>query len=330
MPPGGCPILDTQGEVELSANSKLLFVVNAGSDNITSFQVTKTGGLKRVSLISSGGKFPNSLTVHGHWLYVLNSDSDNIAGFTFTPKGKLTPIAGSTQPLVGGALPGPPRQVGFDNTGKVLMVTLLANSSGPPPGGGTKNTFDTFPVNSHGKAGAGTAHDSTGKFPFAFAFDKQNQAIMAQVEGLVPQIPGTAQRYTAAGVPVGPSVTTVGVAPCWVVVTKDGRHTYIVNTAGGGPGGATVAQYKISPSGVLTRLVNSKARAEFVLTDEALTGDNRYLYVLSPLEMTPGSASAPGGTSHVDEFRVLKNGRLQFIGQTAPAAIPGLSGIAAT
>jgi hypothetical protein len=305
-------------------------VVNAGSDNITSFRVTKTGGLKRASLISSGGKFPNSLTVHGHWLYVLNSDSDTIAGFTFTPKGKLTPIAGSQQPLVGGALPGPPRQVGFDNTGKVLMVTLLANRSGPPPAGGTKDTFDTFPVNRHGQAGPGTAHTSTGKFPFAFAFDKQNQAIMAQVEGLVPQIPGTAQRYTAAGVPVGPSVTTVGVAPCWVVVTKDGRHTYIVNTAGGGPGGATVAQYKISKSGVLTRLVNSKARAEFVLTDEALTGDNRYLYVLSPLEMTPGSASAPGGTSHVDEFRVLKNGRLQFIGQTAPAAIPGLSGIAAT
>lgn len=320
-----CPFLDTQGEVVLTKNGKLLFVVNAGSDSITSFKATATG-LKKANVISSGGKFPNSLTIHGNLLYVLNSDSANIAGFTFSSSGSLTPITGSSQALVGGPLPGISRQIGFDNTGTSLMVTLLANMAGQPPAGGTSNTIDTFSVNSHGVAGPGTAHNSTGNFPFAFAFNKQNQSIVAQVNKLTPT-PGTAQRYTAGGSPVGTGVTTVDFAPCWVVVTSGGGFAYIVNTGGGAPGGGTVAEYKISSSGALTRIANTKALVEFVKTDEALSRDDAYLYVVSPAE--GGSATAPGPKSHIDIYKVASNGTLKLVGQTPSLSIPGLTGIAA-
>lgn len=321
-----CPFLDTQDEVVSTAGGKLVFVVNAGSSTITSFRATATG-LHKVSVVSSHGKFPNSLTIHRNWLYVLNSDSDNIAGFKFNSAGALSPIAGSSQALVGGALPGVPREVAFDNTGHVLMVTLLANMAGPPPAGGTADTLNTFKVNAAGVAGPGTAHSSTGNFPFALAFNKQNQAIVDQVNSLSPG-PGTAQRYSAGGTPIGGGVTTKQFAPCWVRVTNNGRHVYIVNTGGGAPGGNTVAEYAVSATGAMHLLGTTPALKEFLKTDEQLSADNKYLYVVSPL--FGGGASAPGHTSRIDEYRVLPNGKLALIGSTPPIKAPGLTGLTGT
>jgi 6-phosphogluconolactonase len=321
-----CPFLDTQNEVVSTAGGKLVFVVNAGSSTITSFAATTTG-LHKVAVVPSQGKFPNSLTIHGHWLYVLNNDSDSIAGFKFNSAGHLTAIAGSTQALVGGALPGIPRQIGFDNTGRVLMVSLLANMAGPPPAGGTANTIDTFPVSAGGVAGAGAAHNATGNFPFAFAFNKQNQSIMAQVNMLTPT-PGTAQRYSAGGAPIGAGVTTKQFAPCWVVVTKNGRYAYIVNTGGGAPGGSTVAEYRVASSGAMTLLGTAATPPQFLKTDEGLSADNKYLYVVAPL--AGGGATTAGQVSLIDEYKVLPNGKLKLIGKTAPVNAPGLTGITGT
>src|SRR5947209_2672556 len=52
--PAPCPILDTQGEVALANAKKLLFAVNAGSNSISTFQVTR-GGLKLRSVTPSRG-----------------------------------------------------------------------------------------------------------------------------------------------------------------------------------------------------------------------------------------------------------------------------------
>jgi len=331
--PSPCPILDTQGEVILTPNRKLLFAVNAGSDSITSFRVTGTG-LVKVGVTASGGPFPNSLTVHGNRLYVLDSGTGgtppNIAGFRFSGNGKLTAIAGSIQPLVGGAIPGLPRQIGFDKTGTVLVVTLLANTSGPPPAGGTSNTIDTFPVSSSGAAGAGTAHNSSSNFPFAFAIDPNNHAITAQVDQLTGP-PGSVASYNAAGgamTTVNPGVSSGGNAPCWIVITKNGNYAYVVNTGGGAPGGPNVAEYRLSSNGTLTSLGNTVAvSGEFANTDDALSADGKYLYVLSPLES--GSSSMPGGNSHVDTYALEARGTLRFIGSTPSVSAPSLSGLAA-
>ena len=60
-----------------------------------------------------------------------------------------------------------------------------------------------------------------------------------------------------------------------------------------------------------------------------MSGDSRNLYVLSPtLGMLPATASKD--TSHIDVYRVGRDGSLTWI-QTTPATLPaGASGMAAS
>ena len=326
-PPGGCPILDTQGEVIVTPNGRLVFAVNAGSDTITSFRETSKG-LKRVDVESSHGDFPNSLTAHRGVLYVLNSDPDpdgvrgNIAGFRFTRRGEMTYLSNSVEPVSADAAAPPlaPRQIGFDNSGRVLAVTLLS----PLPG-----SIDTFKLNKQFRPGAAMPHTPTTALPFGFAFDLYNNLVMSQVSA-PPELgmngnTATYRLNTRTGnlTPIE-TESSGGVAPCWVVVTNNGRHTFVVNTGGGAPP-ATIAGYRLGQKGSLTFLSltpeNNALGDEFARTDEALSRDSRYLYVLNP-----GIVAA---NSKIDEYRVRPNGRLTFIGNTPATGAAGQSGLAA-
>jgi hypothetical protein len=112
-----------------------------------------------------------------------------------------------------------------------------------------------------------------------------------------------------------------------VVVTNNSRYVYVVNTGGGAPSGATVSEYKLASTGKLTLLGVTPALPEFAKTDEALSNDSRYLYVLSPLES--GSASMPGPTSHIDIYKVGSGGTLTLIGHSGSVPAPSLSGLVA-
>jgi 6-phosphogluconolactonase len=130
--------LESAGSMQLDDEHHFLFVVNANSANanngagpyntdceqgsITSFSVASDGTLTVVAQVSSGGLFPNSLTVkkirrddgddgNGRkprgrdLLYVLNaggpgtcSESPNITGFRVSASGHMSAI-GSTQPI---------------------------------------------------------------------------------------------------------------------------------------------------------------------------------------------------------------------------------------
>jgi len=63
----GCPALDSQDAIVLTPNGKFLFAVNAGSNTVSSFKVTNHKPVL-VNEISSGGTFPDSLSVHGNVL----------------------------------------------------------------------------------------------------------------------------------------------------------------------------------------------------------------------------------------------------------------------
>src|SRR5713226_2181895 len=67
--------LGSQGTVVLTQNNQFLFVVNAGSNEISSFHV-RPHGLSLIDTVDSGGLQPISLTVHGDLLYVLNAGGD--------------------------------------------------------------------------------------------------------------------------------------------------------------------------------------------------------------------------------------------------------------
>jgi len=111
--------LGNQGAVVLSENRRWLFVVNAGSNDISVFRI-KRGGLNLTDRVGSGGTQPVSVTVRDGLVYVLNAGApNNISGFTLSHAGKLTALAGSTQPL--SAASTGPAQVEFSPDGNVLV-----------------------------------------------------------------------------------------------------------------------------------------------------------------------------------------------------------------
>jgi 6-phosphogluconolactonase len=316
-PPGGCPMLDTQSEVVVW--KRLVFVVNAGSDSITSFIVKRNGRLKRVDVQSSMGDFPNSIAVKRGVLYVLNSHSDSIAGFRFDKSGEIRRIVNSVRSLAATQIAQglSPRQIGFDRTGGVLIVTRLS----PLPG-----SIDTFLLNSRNRPGQAIANAPTTPLPFGFAVDRYNNLVMSQVSA-PPELAmnGNTATYdintqTGQLTPIE-TVTSDGVAPCWVVITPNGRYAFVVNTGGGAPA-ATVARYSLTSAGDLTLLgITGENGEEFARTDEVLSRDGRYLFVLKPGIMA--------ANSQIDIYRVGSDGSLTLVGNTTPNGAPGMSGLAA-
>jgi 6-phosphogluconolactonase len=317
-PPGGCPMLDTQSEVVVW--KRLVFAVNAGSDTITSFIEKKNGRLKRVDVQSSGGDFPNSIAVKSGVLYVLNSHSDSIAGFRFDKSGEIRRILNSVRPLAANQINQvlSPRQIGFDRTGRVLIVTRLS----PLPGG-----IDTFLLNSKNRPGQAIANAPTTPLPFGFAVDRNNNLVMSQVSA-PPELamPGNTATYdintqTGQLTPIE-TVTSDGVAPCWVVITRDGRYAFVVNTGGGAPP-TTVARYGLTSAGDLSLLgvtgENNANGDQFARTDVVLSRNGRYLFVLNPGIM--------GNISQIDIYRV-SGGNLTLVGNTTPNGPAGMSGLA--
>lgn len=315
VPPGGCPMLDTQGSVQVTDNGKLVFAVNAGSDTISSFRVTKSG-LQLADQEPSGGDFPQSLTItqqHGHLLYVLNGNSNSIAGFRFSSHGQIEAIPGSVQTV---SMPAPigftPRQIGFDRTGRVVTVTLLAHQA-----------IDTFLLDHRGRPAERTTSPSMWPLPFGFEYDNRNHMVLSEVTSDVPGATGHTTTYDldrrSGALTSIDTESSDGPAPCWVVITNDGQHTFVVNA---GPFNRSIAKYRLFPSGQLTPLGPTPVNGpQPVSTDEDLSRDSKYLYVLAPGLFAPNS--------RIDIFRVGHDGSLTQIGSSNADMPEGVSGLAA-
>jgi DNA-binding beta-propeller fold protein YncE len=169
----GADPLGSENPLVLSANGKLLFAVNAGSDSITAFQVSGDQ-LAVLDTVSSGGITPVSLAVRGHLLYVLNAGgTPNISGFIIDPKtGELVALKNSTQPLPGGSSAGP-AEVAFSPDENVLVATETGT-----------NNIDTFVLNAKGAAQSGAAFASSEPTPFGFAFGSgHGVSVVSDAEG---------------------------------------------------------------------------------------------------------------------------------------------------
>jgi 6-phosphogluconolactonase (cycloisomerase 2 family) len=271
--------------------------------------------MKLVDQQDSGGVFPESLTVHRNKLYVLNANSASIAGFRFSSAGKIKPIAGSIQSLSTGP-EGIPRQIGFDRTGRMLAVTLLVASK-----------IDTFVLKADGTPNPAVppaSYPSSSPLPFGFAFDPRNRLVVSEVVSLTEF--GNTSTYGVH--PRSGELTAIdttssrGAAPCWVEITKDGRYVFVVNaSATEAPGGPTITRFGLKRGGMLDFLgLQPEVQGEFARTDEALSRDSRFLYVLAP-------SIFDAGTSHIDEYRVRKNGKLKLLGSTPSTMPPGASGL---
>ena len=258
--------LGSQGAVALAGDGRHVYVVNAGSNTVSAFALQRRG-LRLTSVVDSGGLRPISVTEHDGVVYVLNADgAGNVAGFR-QRGGELRPIEGSQRPLsaAGGTNPA---QVGFGPGGEVLVVTEKATS-----------LLTSWRVAADGRLeGAAIETPSSGATPFGFAFDRRNHLLVSEASVSALSSYRFAESAPARPVLVSGSVTSGETAACWVAVTPDARHAYVVNAAS-----ATVSRYAVARSGELT-LAQAAAGATGAGSgpiDAAVAADGRRLYVLA-------------------------------------------------
>ena len=148
--------------------------MNAGSNQISVLRVRRSG-LDLIDVVDSGGVRPISLTVHEDLLFVLNEGgTPNITGFMIGDGGTLTPLADSTQPLIGGT-GADPAEVSFNADGTLLLVTEKLG-----------NRLDTYTVDANGLSSASIDNASSGMTPFGFSFNSDDFLIVSEAFGGAP------------------------------------------------------------------------------------------------------------------------------------------------
>src|SRR5438477_2636812 len=296
--------LASQGALVFGSGNQFLFAVNAGSNEISVLSVGRTG-LDLVDVVDSGGVRPISLTVHDNLLYVLNEGgTPKITGFTVGNDGTLTPLAGSTQPLIGGT-GADPAEVSFNNDGTLLVVTEKLG-----------NRLDTYTVDQNGLPSTPINNASSGMTPFGFSFNNEDFLIVSEAFGGAPN-QAAASSYSSD--PTGVLSVITGslhnnqTASCWVVISNNLMRAIVSNTGSG-----TISTYNINGSGMLTlgNAVAANLGPNSAPRDMALSVNGQILFVQSE-----------GGQS-VAVFHLENNGALTPV-DTAGGLPFGAQGIAA-
>jgi 6-phosphogluconolactonase (cycloisomerase 2 family) len=280
----------------------LLFAVNAGSNNVSTFRVNGAS-LTLVGTTSSGGTLPTSLAIATHVLYVLNAGSNTVRGFDVSENGALTPNANASAALSTGASGGAAIRASRD--GKFLVVTEKGS-----------RTIDVFAIGEHGRLGSPVQSASVGVTPFGFDFAKENQIAVTEAGSAATSLYDIAKNGTLTV--ESPSVSTHGqAAPCWVIATQNGRFAYTANAGSG-----TISGYSVDAKGILALLVPSgisgSTGAGSTPLDLDLSRGDQYLYVLE------------SGAGRIGAFAVGDKGGLAAlagIGGLTPTS--GLQGLAA-
>jgi 6-phosphogluconolactonase len=295
--------LGSQGAVTLSDDGNWLLVVNAGSNEVSSFSVGD-GTLTLRGRASSGGTMPISVTVHDDLVYVLNAGgTGNISGLRLAADGSLSPIASSTRGL--STASAGPAEVRFDATGAWLVVTEK-----------NTNKIDTWHVGANGLATGRVVNASSGITPFGFTFTNQGILAVSEAFGGAADASATST-YTinADGTlhVISASVPTTETSACWAVATNNGRFVFVTNATSGSVSGYSVRQGQAE----LLKADGKSAVTGAAPTDEAISQNSQFLYTLN------------GGSHTISSFGVSQaTGELTAAG--APASVPvGVVGIAA-
>lgn len=293
--------LGNQGGVALRNDGRLLYVVNAGSDNITAFRV-RANGLDRLGVYSAGDE-PISIAVHGDLLYVLEDGSaPGVSGFRINAHGGLSPIPNSGRPLPAGATPDA-AQVGFSPDGDRLVVTAKATGE-----------LVTWKVRRNGLLGDMSVTPSSGATPFGFAFDRAGFLYVTEAFGGMPDAAAVSSyaRQDGGWSPEVSSLPITETATCWIAVTPNGRFAYVTNT-----GSASVSGLQVGRGGAISLLDSDGVTGNTGMTpiDLSITRNGRYLYTLN------------AGAHSISAFAIASDGSLEHLGETTglPAGANGLA-----
>ena len=284
--------LADQGSLAITSNHRWLLVVDAGSNQVSVFELGQSSGMPWLTLrnvVGSGGVLPVSLTIHGNLVFVLNDGSaisqGNIAGFTLGTNGHLSPIAGSSEPLSMSGATGA-AQISFNPAGTLLAVTEKGT-----------NLIDSFAVNSLGVAQPLNSHASQGVTPYGFAFTAQGRLVVSEaVTGSLSSYRVGPAGYWAV---ISSSVSDQQGAPCWVVITPNGAYAYTSNAHSN-----SISSYTLSSAAKLVLLQAVAATTDAAPTDLALAGQGHFLYVYN------------AGGDDIQGFQVHANGSLTWVTTT--------------
>ena len=265
----GMPHLPSQGSVVLADGGRRLLVANAGSNDVSVFDIAENG-LALVGVTPAGGSVPTSIAAHRDLVYVLSTggmEAGGIAGFRLAAMG-LAAIEGASAPLSSDDADG--AQISFRPDGSTLVVTERVT-----------DRISTYAVRADGTVEGPKAHASSGATPYGFDF--AGDGLLVVTEAFGGQIGAAAtSSYALDDEPelrsVSASVPNTRSEVCWAAVTKDGRFAYVTNFGDG-----TISSYAVGKDGTLELadpVAASTHDGEKGIRDEAITADGSFLYAI--------------------------------------------------
>jgi 6-phosphogluconolactonase (cycloisomerase 2 family) len=282
--------LESQGSLMLSADHTLLFAANAGSGDITVFQVIG-GRLLFLNRQPSGGSDPVAIALSQNRVYVLNQGgAGSVVGFQIGLHGQLVPIANSTAFLSANAVGG--SSISISPDGQTLAVVERLT-----------NNIDTFHINQNGTLGSLVVNPSAGVGAFSGQFAPDGKLIISETGSNISAISSYTVLSNGKLSAVTQSLTTNGDANCWNAITPNGAFVYASNA-----GSSNISGFSIGRSGALTPLTSSSVVGSnpenATNLDIAVSGDGKFLYSLNAEVGTVGVfAIQPNGTlTEVDEI----------------------------
>jgi 6-phosphogluconolactonase (cycloisomerase 2 family) len=305
--PGGTGIggaadpLASQFAVALSKNAQVLVVVNAGSNDISSFAVDG-GSLTLVDRASSGGVRPVSVTISNGFVYALNSVSNTIGVLALGSDGSLTALPGLTKALAAGA--NGAAEVRANPTGDLVVVSERVS-----------NRLETFAVANDGSLGDPVVTPAAGTTPFGFDFTTRGQVVVS--EAASASASSYAVNADGSLSVISAAAPTLQRATCWLIVSNSGRFAYTANA-----GTANITGFAVDASGALTRLdptgVSGNLGAGAQPLDLDMSRNGNFLYVMK------------NGTGTIGAFSVNGDGSLTPLPDTPGLAVrAGYMGLAA-
>jgi len=241
--PNPASVGTTPRALAISRDSRVLYVANSGSDNVTVFSIGAAGVLEPIppstgnpNPVSTGGLSPVALAISstGRFLYVANSTSNTITAFQVESSGLLTqvPQAGPGTNPVSTSVTGP-TALAVSSTGQFLYVTngpsntvtaFRIETSGRltliPPVGATPN-----PVLTRGTTPNSIAIAPNGAHLYIANGGGTVSVFAIGTDGLLALAPasGTAQNPTPTLVAGSRST------PVALTISQDGQFLYVVN-----------------------------------------------------------------------------------------------------
>jgi 6-phosphogluconolactonase (cycloisomerase 2 family) len=284
--------LQSQGAVALSDDGRLLVAVDAGTNDVASFRVSRRGHLTLIDRQPSGGNTPVSVDIAGSSAYVLNRDGiANVTGFDLDGSGRLR--ARATTALTAGAAGA--AQVSVSPDGRDLVVTERGS-----------NRIETLPLR-FGRIGAPVVTASSGAVPFGFGFSPRGDLVVSEAGA------STVSSYRLNGNgslrPITAALAVGQGAACWVVVTADGRFAYTGNASG------SISGFAVARDGSLTALTPGGVTAAAPRPNDLAVAGN-HLYAVNP------------ASGEVTAYRLRDDGRLDAVPGVANLGT-GLAGLAA-